>query len=125
MPTIDFGRQTKARFALSTGKSVEIPVNFPVSMETEPKNLQTESAAAIPASRPYGDCLRRQNLALKPGKAGVFREVPEETANAETSWRCRESRANPSLMDFPVMQGKYREFSRFRPILALLEPLSY
>ena len=77
----------KARFAQNTGKSVEIPVNFPVSRETEPKNCQTETAAAIPASRPCGDRLRRKNLALKPGKAGVFREVSEETANAETSWR--------------------------------------
>ncbi len=30
------------------------------------------------------------------------------------SWRCRESRANSSLMKIPVMQEKYREYSRFR-----------
>jgi hypothetical protein len=31
-------------------------------------------------------------------------------------WWCRQSRANPSPLNFPVMLGKYREILRFPPI---------
>ena len=33
-------------------------------------------------------------------------------------WRCRQSRANPSPPEFPVKQGKNREFLRIQPRFA-------
>jgi hypothetical protein len=52
----------------SQNKRPEIPVNFLVNRETEPQNCQTETAEAIPRSRPRGDGLRRQTRALKTRK---------------------------------------------------------
>ena len=57
-------------------------------------------------------------LARRPGaKAhGLPRTVPAVriplnfSAISQTCWRCRESAANSSLLEFPVKQGKYREF---------------
>jgi hypothetical protein len=106
----------KPHFAQITGKSAKIPVNFPVSRETEPKNRRTETARAIPASRPRGDSLHRQNGALKPGNSGVFREMYRETAIAETRWRCRESRANLSLPISLLNREKIGNFFKNSPI---------
>ena len=52
-----------------------------------------------------------------PGlRAPRLSEAYRDKRKRRTHWRCRESSANPSLLRFPVKQGKYREFSRIWPI---------
>ena len=87
--------QSSAHFASSTENPAQVPVNYPVSRESEPQNCQTETAAAIPVQRPPGDGLGQQSWALKPRNSGVFREISGEPAATETRWRsernCRQT----------------------------------
>src|SRR5690348_16320003 len=49
------------------------------------------------------------------GLGAQHRSLPGTGSHRTRRWR-RQSRANPSLNPkFPVMQGKYREFHRFKP----------
>ena len=47
-----------------------------------------------------------------PGTGAFCPTWRVKTAKPRTGWLCRQSAANPSPPNFPVNQGKYREFSR-------------
>ena len=95
-------------------KIIEIPVNFPVSRETEPENRQTETAMAIPRLSADGDGLRRQPGRQRPGNSGIFRVLFRETTKAGTRWR-REWDSNPR---YAYTHNGFRD----RPIQPLWHP---
>ncbi len=64
-------------------------------------------------------CATQPNLSthvagtMRPASRPRSRQIQRRAAR-EAGWRWRQSRANPSPPDFPVKQGKYREFSQIQ-----------